>query len=213
MAKVLLIKGHPGTSDISISVKLLERFQADYQAKNPGDTIEMIDVYNDNVPLIDADVLSAFGKFQSGRASELTPTEGAKVGRMGQLADQFLAADKVVFAGPMWNFGYPPMLKAYIDAAVVVQGKTFGYTEQGPTGLLKGQGKKAVILEASGTHFSGTPAEAYTHASNHLKGLLQFIGIEDIEFVTAEGVGQFPDKKDQIITEALNKVSNVAAAA
>jgi FMN-dependent NADH-azoreductase len=213
MAKVLLVKGHPGTSAISISVKMLERFQADYAAKNPGDTIEVVDVYNDNVPLIDADVLSAYGKFQSGRAGELTPAEGAKIGRMTQLADQFLAADKVVFAGPMWNFGYPPMLKAYIDAAVVVQGKTFTYSEQGPTGMLKGQGKKAVILEASGTHFTGTPAEGYTHASNHLKGLLQFIGIEDIEFVAAEGVGQFPDKREAIINEALNKVSSVAAAA
>ncbi len=210
MAKVLFIKGHPGTSQTSISVQMLERFQADYKAKNPNDSIEVLDLYNDNIPLIDAEVMSAWGKFQNGKASEVTASEGAKVARMGELADQFLAADTVVFAAPMWNFGYPPMVKAYIDAAVVAAGKTFKYTENGPVGLVPN--KKAVILEASGSHFSNTPAESHTHASNHLKGILGFIGMKDIEFISAEGVSQFPDKKSTIISAALEKVSSLAAA-
>ncbi len=213
MAKVLFVKGHPGTSATSISVQLLERFQADYTAKNPSDTVEVVDLYNDNIPLVDAEVLSAWGKFQNGKAAEVTATEGAKLARMGELADQFVAADKIIFAAPMWNFGYPPMVKAYIDAAVVVAGKTFNYTQTGPVALLGDKGKKAVILESSGSHFTGTPAEGYTHASNHLKGILNFVGISDVEFVTAEGVGQFPDKKAEIIAAALSKVSSLAAAA
>ncbi len=212
MAKVLFIKGHPGTSATSISVQMLERFQADYKTKNPTDSIEMLDLYNDNIPLIDAEVMSAWGKFQTGKADQVTATESAKVSRMGELADQFVAADTIIFAAPMWNFGYPPMVKAYMDAAMVVAGKTFKYTETGPEGLLSNQNKKAIILESSGSHFSGTPTEAHTHASNHLKGILGFVGIENVQFVTAEGVGQFPDKKAEIIGAALEKVSSLAAA-
>jgi FMN-dependent NADH-azoreductase len=213
MSKVLFIKGHPGNSQTSISVQMLERFQADHKKNYPNDKIETIDLYNDNIPLIDAEVMSAWTKFQTGKATEITASEETKVARMNQLADQFVAADTIIFAAPMWNFGYPPMVKAYMDAAMMVAGKTFNYSPNGPIALLKDLGKKAIILEASGSHLTGTPNEAYTHASNHLKGILNFVGIMDVQLVAAEGVSQFPDKKNAIISAALEKVSNLAAAA
>ena len=207
MPNVLFVKGHPGTAETSISVRLAEAFLETYRAGNPSDTVQVLDLYRDDVPLIDADVLSAWAKQGQG----LSETEAQKTARMAELQDQFLQADKVIFAAPMWNFGYPPMVKAYMDAAIVVGGKTFGYTEAGPVGLLKGQGRKALILEASGTHFSGTPAASHTHASNHLKGVLHFIGIEDVQVIAAEGVGQFPAKRDEIVGSATDRAQNLAA--
>jgi FMN-dependent NADH-azoreductase len=205
MANVLFIKGHPGTPSTSISLQMAEEFVQSYQTNNPGDTVTVIDLYQDYIPLIDAEVMSAWGKFQSGRASEVTASEGAKLARMNELSDQFVAADKAIFAAPMWNFGYPPMLKAYMDAAMVVAGKTFAYTAEGPKGLLEGTNKKAVILEASGSHFSGTPVAAHTHASNHLKGILQFIGFDSVEVVVAEGVSH-------IVAAATAQAKSVASA-
>jgi FMN-dependent NADH-azoreductase len=206
MATVLFIKAHPGTPSTSISLKMAQAFLENYRAAHPEDTLEELDLYTDDIPMIDADVMSAWGK----GGQNLTDLEAHKTKRMAELQDQFLHANKVIFAAPMWNFGYPPMLKAYIDAAVVVGGKTFGYTEQGPVALLKGQGRKALVLEARGTHFSGTPMDAHTHSYNHLKGVLNFIGIEDVQLIPAEGVGQFPDKREEIINTALNTASSVA---
>jgi FMN-dependent NADH-azoreductase len=202
MANVLFVKAHPGSSSQSVSLGMAEKFLETYKTSNPSDTVTTLDLYSDEIPLIDSDVLSAWGKFQGGQADQVTAEEGRKVARLGVLSDQFVAADKVIFAAPMWNFGYPPMMKAYMDGAMVVSGKTFAYTEQGPKGLLNDKTRKAIILEASGSHFTGTPMEAYTHASNHLKGILNFIGVQDVTVVKAEGVSQFPDKRDEIISSA-----------
>jgi FMN-dependent NADH-azoreductase len=125
--------------------------------------------------------------------------------RLNELSDQFLNADKYIFAAPMWNLSYPPMVKAYVDDAVVVQGKTFAYIEKGPVPLLKGKGKKVLILEASGGQYEGTPMADHTSASVYLKEILGFVGIEDVEVITAEGMSQTPDKRDAIIDAANTK--------
>ena len=209
MANVLLVTAHPGSSSHSVSLGMADKFLETYKTNNPNDTVTTLDLYSEEIPLIDSDVLSAWGKFQAGQADQVTAEEGRKVNRLGVLSDQFVAADKVIFAAPMWNFGYPPLMKAYMDGAMVVSGKTFKYTDKGPQGLLNN--KKAVILEASGSHFTGTPIDAFTHASNHLKGILNFIGIQDVTVVKAEGLAQSPDKRDEIILNA-NAVATSTAA-
>jgi FMN-dependent NADH-azoreductase len=184
MANVLLVTAHPGSSSHSVSLGMADKFLETYKTNNPSDTVTTLDLYSEEIPLIDADVLSAWGKFQSGQADQVTAEEGRKVARLGVLSDQFVAADKVIFAAPMWNFGYPPLMKAYMDGAMVVSGKTFKYT--------------------------GTPIDAFTHASNHLKGILNFIGIQDVTVVKAEGLSQSPDKRDEIILNANTLAVNTA---
>ena len=58
---------------------------------------------------------------------------------------EFLAADVIVIGAPMYNFGIPSQLKAWIDR-LAVTGKTFTYTPQGPKGLAGG---KTVIVASS----------------------------------------------------------------
>jgi FMN-dependent NADH-azoreductase len=211
MSNVLFVKGHPSNDDTSVSVHLAERFLEAYKAANPSDTVTVLDLYKDNIPHLDADVLNAYGKFSSGRASEVTAEENVKVARINQLSDQFVASDKIIFAAPMWNFGYPSMVKAYMDTGIVAQGKTFRYTAEGPVGLLRGKGKKALILEASGGVYTGTPMEAHTHSNSHLKGILGFVGIDDVSFISAEGMNEAPEKRDEIVAEATNRAVALAA--
>jgi FMN-dependent NADH-azoreductase len=205
MKQVLFIKGHPATVTTSVSLQLAEHFIKAYKAQNPDDVVTTIDLYHENIPMIDADVLSAWEKSRTGRKSETTLGEASKTHRLNELSDQFLAADKYIFAAPMWNLSYPPMVKAYVDGAVVVQGKTFTYSPKGPVGLLQGKHKKAIILEASGGQYTGTPMESRTDASNYLRDMLNFIGIDDVEIITAEGMTQFPDKRESLINAANDK--------
>src|SRR5574337_173407 len=80
MSNVLLVKGHPLTSETSFSVKGLEAFKAAYQAANPNDTITVLDVFADNVPEIDADIASAFNTLAAGgEFGALSPEQQAKV--------------------------------------------------------------------------------------------------------------------------------------
>ena len=63
------------------------------------------------------------------------PTEAA---RSARALEDFLAADIVVLGAPMYNFGIPSQLKAWIDR-IAVAGKTFRYTAEGPLGLAGGK--------------------------------------------------------------------------
>ena len=212
MAKVLYIKGHPAADAAgSVSLTLAERFIGAYKAIHASDTVTTVDLYSDDIPLVDADVLSGWDKLRFGHADSVTPAEHAKLNRLTVLSDQFVASDKYIFAAPMWNMGYPPMIKAYIDGAMIVQGKTFSYTDQGAVALLSGSGKKAVILEASGGQYLGTPMAAHTAASHYLKTMLEYIGVESVEVVTAEGMVQTPEKRDAIIQAAEARAIKLAS--
>ena len=97
-------------------------------------------------------------------------------------------ADEIVIGVAMHNFSIPSVLKLWIDQ-VVRSGKTFSYGANGPQGLL--HGKKATILIASGGVYKvGTPAGAMNFVEPYLRAVLGFIGITDVNFVTAGGAAQ-----------------------
>jgi FMN-dependent NADH-azoreductase len=90
------------------------------------------------------------------------------------------AADTVLIGLPIYNFGVPAALKAWIDL-VARAGVTFRYSAEGPVGLL--EGKRAIISVASG----GTEAfSEIDYATTHLKHVLGFIGITDVEVIRAD---------------------------
>ena len=78
--------------------------------------------------------------------------------------DEFIAADIVVIGAPMYNFGIPTQLKAWIDR-IAVAGKTFRYTATGPEGLMGGK-RVIIALSRGGLYGAGTPASALEHAES-----------------------------------------------
>lgn len=110
---------------------------------------------------------------------------------------QFLEADVVVIGAPMYNFGIPSTLKAWIDR-IAVAGRTFRYTESGPEGLAGG--KRVIVAIGSGGMHAGTPAD---FIEPYLRKVFGFLGIEDIEFVRAEGVALSPQHRSDAPARAL----------
>jgi FMN-dependent NADH-azoreductase len=205
MAKVLYVKANPKLDEMSFSARLANDFLGAYQAANPGDEVETLDLYHTYLPLIDGDVLAAWGKLAAG--GEMTEEEAKKVTRLGELVDQFLAADKVVFSVPMWNFGFPPLMKAYIDA-ISVAGKTFKYTENGPVGLA--ENKKVILLEARGGIYSEGPAASMEHTQSYLKVVMSFVGVQDFTVIAAEGMAAAPADAEAIFETASEKAKETA---
>ena len=97
-----------------------------------------------------------------------------------ELVAEVLAADHILIATPIWNFGVPAALKAWIDQ-IARAGVTFKYSESGPVGLLTG--KKATIIISSGGTESGSPID---FATPYLKHVLGFIGITDVSVIAAD---------------------------
>ena len=121
---------------------------------------------------------------------------------------EFLAADAVVIAAPMYNFSIPTQLKAWIDR-IAVAGKTFRYTEAGPEGLCGG--KKLLIVSTSGGLHAGQPS-GIGH-EEYLKLVFGFLGITDIEFVRAEGLAYGDDMRAKAMHEAQVQIGQQFAAA
>ena len=165
-------------------------------------------MYNIDIPQIDAEVFSGWGKLRSGTDfNELSNEEKAKVTRLGEIVDQFVAADKYVFVTPLWNFSFPPVMKAYIDSICMV-GKTFKYTETGPVGLLGD--KKALHIQASGGVYSTGPAASFESGHSYLKKVAMFLGIPTLESIFIEGVAAMPEQAPAIKAKAIEQALQLA---
>ncbi len=208
MTTVLYITAHPHDDTQSYSMVVAKAFIDTYREVNPDHEIVDVDLYKENIPQIDVDVFSGWGKLRSGQSfEELSSEEKAKVGRLNELSDQFISADKYVFVTPLWNFSFPPVMKAYIDA-VAMAGKTFKYTEQGPIGLLTD--KKAVHIQARGGIYSEGPAAPMEMGHRFLNIIMQFFGIPSFEGLFVEGHNAFPDRAEEIKENAIAHAKDFA---
>jgi len=208
MATVLYITAHPHDHTQSYSMAVGKAFIDAYREANPGDEVITLDLYKENIPQIDADVFSGWGKLRSGNTfDQLSEKEKEKVGILSGLTDQFVAADKYVFVTPLWNFSFPPVMKAYIDS-ICTAGKTFKYTAEGPVGLLTD--KKALHIQARGGVYSEGPAAAMEMGHRYLSIIMQFFGVPSFEGLFVEGHNQFPDRAEAIKEEAIGRAKELA---
>ncbi|MFE5319325.1 FMN-dependent NADH-azoreductase [Paenibacillus sp. NPDC056579] len=207
MATVLYITAHPLDPQESFSLAVGKEFIEAYREANPTDEVVHLDLYKENIPQFDADVLRGWEKLRSGSSFyQLSEAEQAKIARLDAIVDQYVAADKYVYVSPMWNFSIPPVLKAYTDATSI-PGKTFKYTKNGPVGLLSG--KKALHIQASGSVYSEGPLAEVEMGYSYLKKILQFYGIQSMEAIFAEGTAS-SERAPAIKEEAIARAKEVA---
>lgn len=204
MTKTLYITANPNSKEVSYSMATGSAFIEKYAALNPDDQIVHIDLYKEYIPHIDSDVFSGWGKLNKGVSFEdLTADEQKKVGRLSALTEEFINADKYVFVTPFWNFSYPPVMKAYIDA-VSVAGKSFKYTEDGTAvGLLVG--KKAIHIQARGGFYEQGPLAELEMGNRHIQIIMNFFGITSSELVVVEGHNKEPKNAQKIKEDAIKR--------
>ncbi len=108
------------------------------------------------------------------------------------LIDELEQASHIVIAAPIYNFGVPAVLKAWVDQVARAR-VTFRYTENGPQGLLKG--KKAYLVVASGGVPLGSEVD---FASSYLRHVLGFLGIDDVTLVNANELNRAANENNDI---------------
>jgi FMN-dependent NADH-azoreductase len=118
-----------------------------------------------------------------------------------------LAADVVVIGAPMYNFGIPSQLKAWIDR-VAQAGRTFKYGADGAVGLATG--KRVIVASSRGGQYAGKPFEqALDHQEAYLRAVLGFLGMNDVTVVRAEGVAMGPDAKAAAMEAAHRQIDGL----
>lgn len=126
--------------------------------------------------------------------------EGLSSAHAQGVLDEFLNADIVVIGVPMYNFGIPSQLKAWIDH-IAIAGKTFSYGPEGVMGLAGGK-RVTVALSRGGLYGEGSPAASIEHAETYLKAVLGFIGLGDTEFIVAEGLALGSEQREAALAGA-----------
>ncbi|MFC4776933.1 FMN-dependent NADH-azoreductase [Paenibacillus sp. GCM10023252] len=205
MANVLLIKANDRPADQAVSVKLYDAFAASYKEAHPEDSVTELDLYAANLPYYGNTTITGLYKLSQGW--ELTAEEKAAAETANQYLDQFLAADKVVFAFPLWNFTVPAPLITYISY-LSQAGKTFSYSAEGPKGLVGD--KKVALLSARGSDYSQGFMASAEMAVNYVTGILRFWGISNPETVIIEGHNQYADRSGDIVADGLKSAAELA---
>ena len=146
-------------------------------------------------PISAEDLMGVHGSFDSDRESLRS-----QLALSNELIGELKAADTLVIAAPMYNFGVPAVLKQWIDA-ICRAGVSFKYTEQGPVGLLGVE--RAVIITATG----GTPVGSeMDFASSYLEHICRFLGIKDVFHIDASGS---KGSAEQIITDGKKQADEI----
>lgn len=113
-------------------------------------------------------------------AEQRTDTQNQALILSNSLTAEVKSADILVIGVPVYNFGIPAALKAWVDQ-IARAGVTFSYTESGPKGLL--EGKRAILAVASGGTAVGSEID---FASGYMRHIMGFIGITEVEVIAAD---------------------------
>ncbi|KRM24184.1 NAD(P)H-dependent oxidoreductase [Latilactobacillus graminis] len=203
MSKVLVVKAHPLTAEHSRTITVLNQFMQVYQANHPADEISWLDLYQADIPEIDQDLLCAWTALKAGQpVTELRITQQVKLEQFNHYTDQYIATEKFVIANPLWNLNVPTKLKAWLDT-VMVAGKTFKYTETAAEPLVIG--KRAVHIQSAGGVYAGTD-----FASQYVKAILGFAGVDEVLPVSIEGADHSPEEAPAIMKAAMASASQLA---
>lgn len=143
--KILVVKYLPSGENSNTKV-LLEAF-LEVAGQKIGDLeIENVDLLKKQPPFFNLDSMQAYYKRNYG-GNELNEAEKGLLAGQDELKNQLKAADLLVIACPMHNFGLPALVKGWLDA-VIMKGETFDY------GKKMMAGKRALALFTSGGEYS-----------------------------------------------------------
>jgi FMN-dependent NADH-azoreductase len=160
----------------SVSRDIGDRLQQRWLAANPGGRVMRRDLAAEPLPQIDAAWVSAGFTERESR----NDAQHACLAQSEALIDELRAADALLLTVPLYNFGIPAGLKAWIDLVCRAR-ETFAYGADGPKGLLAD--RPVYLVMASG----GVPlGSAMDFASGYLEHVLGFIGLNDVRMIAAD---------------------------
>ena len=178
MTKLLFVQASPRGAD-SKSIRIAETYLDALHAENPHLEIDVLDLWEADLPAFDGDKAAAKLNVMLGQTHNAV--EKTAWDQVVAIADRFIAADRYLFGVPMWNGGVPYRLKHYIDI-IHQPGLLFGLKpETGYFGLL--ENKHATLVLTSGAYAPRFPSPAFgvDHQSTYLRAWLYQAGVSKID--------------------------------
>ena len=202
--KTLLCLDSSPRAERSHSRQLTAYYRQAWQAAHPDGTVVHRELGITPVPLVSEDWIAGAFSDPAGH----TPAQQAAIAVSNELVDELFAADELLIGAPMYNFGVPASLKAWIDQIVRV-GRTFEYPSY--QGLV--HGKRATVITVRGGAGYG-PGEAMAHLDAevpYLKQILGFIGITEVAVVYADNTTGADEVRESSLAKARSTIKELAA--
>ena len=165
-----------------------------HMQKYPNTEIVYRDLSTTHIPHLTQEFINAIYTPQEERNVQMNET----LSLSEELINELREADSIILSLPMYNFGIPSLLKAYIDHVTRV-GETFSMDENGFIGLITG--KKLTIIAAYGADF--TQMKDMDFVKPYLMSLFGFLGFKEIEYLGLEGTTMFSSEEIQEKKEKL----------
>jgi FMN-dependent NADH-azoreductase len=163
--------------DRSVSRKLSARAASIWRAAHPGGTVTYRDLGRDPVPHLD----EAGGLARMVPPGEHTPAQAASWAWTLRLVAEVKQADTILLGLPLYNYGTPSSIKAWVDH-LIAPGLSFDPATN--AGLLGG--RDFIVLAARGGGYgAGAPREGWDHAGPWLPHSVSVTGLEP-RFIAAD---------------------------
>lgn len=186
----------------SVSRQLTRDIVKLWVTSHPGTTVQYLDLVANCPNHLSANCLP------NAQGVALTPIQAQELRVTDVFVSQFLAADVIVIGAPLYNFGIPSQLKAWIDR-LCQRGRTFVYTDSGPKGLAGG--KTVIIASARGGFYSNSEeGQAIEHQESYLQTIFRFFGNTDVRIVRAEGLAMGDTNKANAMNAATTRIAELA---
>lgn len=157
-------------------------------------------------PLFDTTRVDAYVARNYGGA-ELSSQAAASLKPMDAYVDKLRAADRVILATPMHNFGLPAPVKAWFDA-VIQKDRTWTVRDGQYEGWMTGH--KALVLYTSAGQYEEAPG-SFDLLTPTVRQLFGFMGFNEIDVVAGQGTAADPDAVEQRLAAACGRIDGVIA--
>jgi FMN-dependent NADH-azoreductase len=205
VSRLLYIEASPA-GEKSTSRTIAQVFLDAWKTRFPDGKIDTLNLWSTQLPELGKNLLAAREAMESGRP--LSPDESIAWNAVREVVYRFLAADRLLLATPMWNFGIPYRLKHYIDCLTQPTLTYKGNPEEGFEGTVHGR-SATIILSRGGSYKVGSIQEPFDFQQRYLVTWLRFLGMDPVETILVEPTTGDPD----LVRSAINTASRAAKAA
>lgn len=204
--KILYVSCNPNPEEISACRQIGRMLLDSWVKQNPGCQVEELDLYSDDIPeLNDRIITGQASLIDRELANKLPKAKKDKYNRITDLCLQFISADRIIIAAPMWSLGFPSKLKTWLDD-IILNGKTILINNGNVNGLLGGMDKRVVFVQSSGGCYTKPLKSRLNYANIYLKHIFKTMGINEYFLLPVEGTS---DGKKQAIQSAMGEIPMV----
>jgi FMN-dependent NADH-azoreductase len=159
----------------SASHAIADIVESEWAAANPDGTVVRRDLGTEPLP---ADAWTGALRASWTPEAARTQEQTAAIALAAGLAEELRAADAVLLAVPLYNFGIPQHVKTWID--VVLAG-----AKSADEALLAGKPTVLVVVRG-GAYGAGTPREGWDHSTGYLRRIVADVWGADLTIVERE---------------------------